>query len=110
MILHALLPAGWMPSASGQLVICTGQGPAVVDAASLGHSFDGKPKQAPAGKHDHTCAFSGHSVGAAPPVPRNLAPPILISIAQDLAGLRFIAPGRGLAAPPPPSHAPPTLS
>jgi len=108
MILRALLPVGWMPAAGGQIVICTGHGPVLQEAARLGDLDDGGSQHRPAHKHDHPCAFSGHGVGAAPPIQSSgLALLIWTSSALVLPGARFLAPGRGLAAPPPPSHAPP---
>ena len=110
MILRALLPVGWMPAAGGQIVICTGHGPSLQAATLLGGLDDGGHQHAPTQKHDHPCAFSAHGVGAAPPI-QNSDVTLLnwISIALVLPGARFLAPGRGLAAPPPPSHAPPAL-
>ena len=111
MILRALLPVGWMPAAGGQIVICTGHGPVLQEAARLGNLDDGGHQHAPTQKHDHPCAFSGHGVGAAPPIQSGDVTLLnWISIAPVLPSARFLAPGRGLAAPPPPSHAPPALT
>jgi len=108
MILHALLPAGWMPARGGQLVICTGQGAAV--AADRFSALDpgDASKSPPQSKQDHPCAFAGHSAGAVPALPGDSAGKLAwIPFADALPVTRLIAPGRGLAAPPPPSHAPP---
>jgi hypothetical protein len=107
--LKVLSPPGWMiadasAGPGGLIVICTGQGQLLFDAS--GHD-------APAHKSrpDVPCAFSGHGAGAPP-------------AAGPLTGVAFshafapaprlatadLAPGRGLAAPPPPSHAPPQSS
>lgn len=103
--LQVLVPPGFMAArtASGApaVVICTGHGPlkAPGDAPA-------KPERSA----DHLCVFAGHA--AAPPPPASLAltearvePAVQTAlIAPDLQ------PGRGLAAPPPPSRGPPVLS
>jgi hypothetical protein len=100
-------PPGFMIAAPGSnagfpLVICTGHGPL---AAGLP---DGKGDKSQT-KSDSPCAFAGHAV---PPTP-SVGTPVLGSAfvrTADRAAARFdLAPGRGLAAPPPPSQGPPTL-
>ncbi|HEX4712718.1 hypothetical protein [Phenylobacterium sp.] len=104
-----LVPAGFMVAADGGtpgLVICTGHGP--VTLAALGEG----PSKAPAQKKsDAPCAFAGSTT---PPTPSLVAaiaepyaqPPLRIAAIRS----SHVAPGRGLAAPPPPSHAPPIFS
>ena len=109
MLLRAFLPAGWMPAEGGRLVICTGQGAVTVESSKLGLPFGEPSQQAPSGKHDAHCAFAG--LGAAT-APGPLAIPKLLTVTfieVSTPGHSFITPGRGLAAPPPPSHAPPHL-
>jgi hypothetical protein len=101
MILRALLPAGLMVEpVQGKLVICTGQGPLTQTPDDHG--------KAPA--PDAPCLFVAHAQTAAPPEPAVLA---LIDFPLAVATVHgrseTIVPGRGLAAPPPPSHAPPVL-
>jgi hypothetical protein len=57
------------------------------------------------------CGFAGHGIGLA----LSMAPPAATAVAWSVPDLIAVnadlAPGRGLAAPPPPSQAPPsTLS
>jgi len=108
-----MIPAGFMvaPAQAGlpfQVVLCTDQGMVVGDASQAGGS-QRDPGQTPA-QHDKPCTFAGH--GAA------LSPPTLLELASvtfaGYADVRpephaSVAPGRGLAAPPPPSRGPPSL-
>jgi hypothetical protein len=106
LMLQLAVPQGFMLARdAGQpvIVICTGHGPllAPIDA-------HGAPSKTPKPKAAAMCAFVGH--GGTPSVAPTLA----------LTAIRFepavavappsvsTAPGRGLAAPPPPSQAPPT--
>jgi hypothetical protein len=104
-MVQVLVPRGFMLSAErGQpaLVICTGHGAVVVAE----HDHPGK---APKPGADKPCVFAAHGVATPPPQRLVVAraavepTPAAILLAFDLA------PGRGLAAPPPPSHAPPSL-
>ena len=98
-------PAGWMLSASASgptLVICTGHGLQTLPDPGK------TPGHAPDKSSDHPCVFAGAHAAPTPaaliaiptgsPAPVDAAPSI---IAADQR------PGRGLAAPPPPSHGPP---
>ncbi len=94
------IPPGFMVARGADgpsLVICTGHGPMMAhqDAPAA-------PGKAPHSKSSPACPFAGH--GGAP-----LAPPTFIPTAVETAATIGVdlAPGRGLAAPPPPSHAPP---
>lgn len=112
--LKVLVPAGFMASTAKvgglPLVICTGAGALQMAPAPS----DGSDKHAPGEKpaHDMPCAFAGH--GLATPAP-DLAP---IEVAAFPPALALAVParpdsptpGRGLAAPPPPSRGPPILS
>jgi len=107
--LKAMSPSGFMPgtSLSIPIVLCTGQGPAMTILWQAGHD---RPSDAPHQDGDHTCPFAGH--GAVPLAPAsdvfNIA---MAPVPQDIPSARIpaIAPGRGMAAPPPPSHAPPAF-
>lgn len=106
--LNVLIPQGFMPAAGGgagsPIVICTGHGPLVVAPEG--------PAKAPhpggdAG-HGSVCAFAGH---AGPPLapPMSAGPAVWLD-AQGPApvlAVADLAPGRGLAAPPPPARGPP---
>ena len=104
-----LVPQGFMVAVRGApfpLVICTGHGPLTVTLDQ-----HGDPK-APAHKtSDAPCAFAGNLTPTAPSDVAVLAEPYAM-VADRLHGDHGVdlAPGRGLAAPPPPSHAPPVLS
>jgi hypothetical protein len=105
LLLQILVPAGYMVStdpAGASLVICTGKGP--LSAADLGHQ-PGKP---PAPHADMACAFAGHGALAAPPTLSVMAH-ASVQVAPSLAQpFQDLTPGRGLAAPPPPSQGPPS--
>jgi hypothetical protein len=107
--MNILSPPGFM-TAVGRggptIVICTGHGPATAPdpAGRADHHGGHHPGQAGA------CAFAGHGLASAPP-------PLAIASAAAFAptvptapALRDLAPGRGLAAPPPPSRGPPRLT
>jgi hypothetical protein len=106
--LKGLTPAGYMIADRGgafPLVICTGQGPAM--------SADQDGGRHPPGEHrshsDGPCAFSGGALTDAPApfIPARL-PGLVFQPERELAKADLL-PGRGLAAPPPPSQGPPTL-
>jgi len=110
--LKILIPPGYMaappqPDGPGfNLVLCTAQGMVDLGAAS----DDQAPSDEDDGARHNPCVFAGHGVGATAPdlltsqpvafLPAALAP---LEISTDLA------PGRGLAAPPPPARGPPHL-
>jgi hypothetical protein len=105
LFVQGLAPPGFMLARSGDsavIVLCTGHGPALSLADLTGH-----PAKAPKSKPDAPCAFAGHGLGAAPPLSARVAAPFdPISAPTRLARLD-LTPGRGLAAPPPPSQGPP---
>jgi hypothetical protein len=104
-LVAVLVPPGYMTAAGAggpSLVICTGHGPLTLAPGDQKGSH-----KAPKARPNSLCAFTGHGVavtdGSAPVVAvrfRAVAP----AIQRILADL---TPGRGLAAPPPPSQAPP---
>ncbi|WP_158915410.1 hypothetical protein [Caulobacter sp. S45] len=107
LFVRVIAPPGFMVSGAERagafpLVICTGQGPLTL--------WTGKDK-APARSHnDSACAFAGHTA-APPPPPLNARLPARVALsAEPGKRIAYLAPGLGLAAPPPPSHAPPTTS
>ncbi len=106
LMLQGLAPAGFMVARQHQratIVICTGHGP----ARSLA-DLTGPPAKTPHSRPDTTCAFAAHGVGAAPQLAALFASPFART-SPPLARPDFdLAPGRGLAAPPPPSQGPPT--
>lgn len=108
--LNNAVPAGFMPvrhaDGSVGLVICTGYGPLVLDGAHV--PADHKSgREAP---HDKPCPFAGHGAPATP------APAAFAPVAVETAAVLLhrgteegLVPGRGMAAPPPPSRGPPHL-
>ena len=104
--LQVCAPNGFMISRQAgapALVVCTGHGPLLVAAAD----DHGRPSKAPASSDQGVCAFAGHGL-------TTLADAAPAAIAVSFAFARppvstptYPSPGRGLAAPPPPSQAPP---
>jgi len=113
--MKVMIPSGFMaaPTQTGgiTLVICTGHGPLKIE--SEGARQGGAGKRAPADKpgHDAPCVFAGHGAAApAPePVPTEVARLAPAPSSAAPAPARDLTPGRGLAAPPPPSRGPPSL-
>jgi hypothetical protein len=84
------------------LVICTGHGPL------LSLDNHGKPGKAPK-QAETPCGFASHGGAAGPPPAFALAALRVEYVAAPSARRLAPAPGRGLAAPPPPSQGPPSL-
>ncbi|MBS0333078.1 MAG: DUF2946 family protein [Proteobacteria bacterium] len=107
LLLQALAPVTALANtnAFGGEVICTATGTA--------HAQPGAPGQAPApgGHHQGGCDHCVCPVAAAPPPDPSGVSSIAVryAVAVDHPGLgaETCAPGRGLAAPPPPSRGPP---
>lgn len=110
-----MVPAGFMPDAQPRnglpfaLVLCTGEGAKVVqpgEALGHGRGEDHGGKSV----HDAPCPFAVQTAGAPPPS---------LFVATEARTVRYvvlpipasptIAPGRGLAAPPPPPTGPPVF-
>lgn len=112
--LKVLIPAGFMTASQPTnglpfaLVLCTGQGPQVVEPGDALGLKDKAPADKPA--HDAPCPFAGH--GAAAPAPGALAVAkiefVAFKPAQPARAVHLV-PGRGLAAPPLPARGPPSL-
>lgn len=70
MFLRALIPLGWMPSASSgaPLTICTVQGPMQIDSNSKPHQHDST-------HHNETCPFAAAPQLSSPGVVADVAPP-----------------------------------
>jgi hypothetical protein len=102
-------PEGWMLAAGPdgpKLVICTGHGVATAPGHPDGHGGSSSD-----GHGDHACVFGGPHTPPAPSLAT--AAPVRVNIAYDAPAPSPLAdqrPGRGLAAPPPPSHGPPQLT
>lgn len=108
LIVQVLTPSGYMVGRQGDhaaIVICTGHGPAGSLSDLIGH-----PGKAPQSRHDAPCAFAGLGVSAAPPPTALIVGPISLATQPALIAQFYLIPGRGLAAPPPPSQGPPQLT
>jgi hypothetical protein len=102
-------PPGFMAASRGSvpaIVICTGHGPAVLPGDAGGGLVHRSGKSG----HDGACAFAGHGLTTSPPVLAVIDKAAFAHIADPDAALADLAPGRGLAAPPPPSQGPPVLT
>jgi hypothetical protein len=108
LFLLVAVPPGVMvePSDGGpRIVVCTGHGPLLV-----GSPESSKPGKAPKQPQSGVCAFAGHGGSGAIPSVFAPTPACFARVARAAITERDLAPGRGLAAPPPPSHAPPRLT
>lgn len=77
---------------------------------SAAHELGGSHRPDPAKGHDHDCcafACALTALAAAPPARAFVPQPKARASAPALVPLFDLAPGRGLAAPPPPSRGPP---
>ena len=105
LLINILVPPGFMTAASGQgpaLVICSGHGPVSVAPDDLAGTH-----KSPKSKPDAPCTFAGHGVATAPALAIAAAVQVFSSVPDVAPVLADLTPGRGLAAPPPPSQAPP---
>jgi len=110
-----LVPSGWMPASGFALEFCVewSGGTSVFEdeaervlKAALG---DGHGDEAQDRASDQPCAFGALASGCAGPV--EMAAFVPSAPADPLLAATLIpAPGRGLAAPPPPATGPPLLS
>jgi hypothetical protein len=105
LVLQIVVPPGFMPAWTDSglsTVICTGHGPL------LAHSDEhGKPGKAPARGEGGVCVFAGHGGVAPAPAPHDLSQARVVVVVGPATPSRDLLPGRGLAAPPPPSQGPP---
>lgn len=104
-------PEGWMPgrSASGglELTLCNGMGGDTVVVTSDGRI---EHKKADHDRADHPCAFAGLGIAdTAPPTVALDAPSPALAAPSAIFAIS-VAPGRGLAAPPPPPTGPPAFA
>jgi hypothetical protein len=109
LMLRALVPTGWMPSAvPGEIIsLCTGSGMVSgwVDAAGKLHTEKQPGKQIT----EQPCAFAGLTMAADVPTV-SAVNPVVFAIAKVVTPIdHHVAIGRGLAAPPPPATGPPRL-
>ena len=101
-IVRALIPQGFMAGSSAQvpLVICSGHG---LESPTGSTERPGQPTA----KSDHVCPFAGFQA-LDPPAHLVITDSGIAWVASDQPRFAVIVfPGRGLAAPPPPSTASP---
>ena len=126
LLLKALVPAGWMPvfdNGNVMLRLCGGWAPAPakdpaiqshlamtmdheVTASPAHHDQDDEERQS----SDQPCSFAAGALSWTAP---DALPAAVLSLLRTAIVAAFpstLAPGRGLAAPPPPSTGPPSLS
>jgi hypothetical protein len=106
---NLLVPPGYMTVGDGaggtRVVLCTGNGAVAVTLAADGTPLPADSDPAP------VCAFAGHVAPLQPVADLYVPAPVYPVAAGLIAALVIgVAPGRGMAAPPPPSHAPPALT
>jgi hypothetical protein len=106
LLVQILVPQGFMlaPDAAGAsvLYICSGHGPI---AAPLDH---GKPAKAPGSNGAVPCGFA-HGISTPPPSAVSTAATFPFAPTVFVVRVFAAMPGLGLAAPPPPSQAPPLV-
>jgi hypothetical protein len=106
LLVQVLVPQGFMVARQGghaAIVVCSGHGPAM-----SGGDMSGHPAKSPKSKPDMVCGFAGHGLGLAASVAPLVGAATHWSVPDLIVANADLAPGRGLAAPPPPSHAPPS--
>ena len=127
LLMRALVPAGWMPAVDAQgirLVLCDGWQDVTPETShGGGHSVSADGHQMSAShvggheqgdkskKADHSapCTFAASALNV--PLPSQVALPTAMPV-LDLVSAAFslVRVGQGLAAPPPPSTGPPSIS
>lgn len=107
LLVKILVPAGFMVADQPQarpfaLVICSAQGRAVLPN-------DGDKAPAHKSKADSPCAFAANAAPPAPAAAAFIAAPTGLAAQASRVRVADLRPGLGLAAPPPPSQAPPPV-
>ena len=108
-LLRASIPGGFMLSAAKaggmpDLVICTAQGLMTIAGDHAPGSDDDSGKQ-----QDTSCAFTAVASVTITPTLLSIATPIYAEAVVVQRAIPDQRPGRGLAAPPPPTTGPPSL-
>jgi hypothetical protein len=107
-LLRASIPGGFMLStakagALPDIVVCTAHGLQTI-------SGDAQPATADDEKSDPSCAFTAAATVTVTPTLLALAAPSYAQVTVVQRALADQRPGRGLAAPPPPTTGPPSLA
>ncbi len=108
LFLQVAVPPGFMVGRTDSgpaIVICTGHGP-----LQIGQDGPGKPGKPSKATQAGACVFAGHGGFAPPPGLANPASRRIARIVETAVSELDLLPGRGLAAPPPPSQGPPSLT
>ena len=108
LVLKIMVPAGFMPGTSlaAPIILCPDAG--TMPAMTMAHGGHQAPSKAPHDGAAHPCAFAAAGMAAfVAAADGSGVLPIAAGTGVLAAAFRVRAPGRGLAAPPPPSHAPP---
>ena len=106
LLLQLAIPPGFMAAATDRgpaIVICTGHGPLLDPGA--GHGLPGK---SPTSKASGVCPFAGHGGPSLAPATPHVERAAFDVDRQPVNIPSDRWPGRRLAAPPPPSQAPPS--
>ena len=111
-LVRVLIPAGWMPTTGAdgtiRIAICTGMG-----AQTAWIDRDGKlHREAPSnGHHDpQPCGFGALTLGLDQTPALAIPMPFAAVGVVEMAARQTVSVGHGLAAPPPPSTGPPSLT
>lgn len=114
-VLKVMIPAGFMTAPDPRnglpfaLVLCTGDGAKLVQPGEALGGHQDKNGGADKSAHDTPCPFAGHGAAAPPPSAVVTAKVAFVAYAPvEPARVTYLAPGRGLAAPPLPARGPPS--
>lgn len=109
-ITRAIVPVGYMATVSADRISVTLCGSGANATLDLG-DHDGRGGDGKAAQMDGVCVFAAAAAAAPPPaILSGVSAPLAAPVAIAPAISRDVAVGQGLAAPPPPSHAPPILA
>jgi len=109
LVARMLVPAGWMPSTDRAfaITVCTGIDTQTVWLDTQGKTHKQDPSKADDSDHE-PCTFAGGAFASLTPEMPAVETAVAYANAPVFAH-DSIAPGQGLAAPPPPSTGPPSL-
>lgn len=104
LLVRAVVPLGYMTSAERGpgFVICSGQGQVVATQSQRDPAHSGKATS-------EACPFSALQLALDTPAPVLSVEPVMAFAQVGALPWRHLAPGLGLAAPPPPPTGPPTF-